>query len=100
MYGRWQITACCQRSWALTVVLPDELLSNDDGVIERDRIADVSVLAAVDVWMHLRNWRFVPDRIQWTPCVDVRRAWTAAWQLPSIDGKRTGKHAEKEVSPR
>lgn len=48
----------------LTVVLPDELLSNDDGVIERDRIADVSVLAAVDVWMHLRNWRFVPDGIR------------------------------------
>jgi hypothetical protein len=37
----------------LTVVMPDELLSNDDGMIERDRIADVSVLAAVDVWMHL-----------------------------------------------
>ena len=48
----------------LTVVLPDELLSNDDGVIERDRIADVSVLAAVDVWMHLRNRRFVPDGIR------------------------------------
>jgi hypothetical protein len=50
--------------WPVLVVLPDELLSNDDGVIERDRIADVSVLAAVDVWMHLRTWRFVPDGIR------------------------------------
>jgi hypothetical protein len=48
----------------LTVVMPDELLSNDDGMIERDRIADVSVLAAVDVWTHLRTWRFVPDGIR------------------------------------
>jgi transcriptional regulator with XRE-family HTH domain len=48
----------------LTVLMPDELLSNDDDMIERDRIADVSVLAAVDVWMHLRTWRFVPDGIR------------------------------------
>ena len=48
----------------LTVVMPDELLSNDDGLIEGDRIADVSMLAAVDVWMALRNWRFVPDGIR------------------------------------
>jgi transcriptional regulator with XRE-family HTH domain len=47
----------------LTVVMPDDLLSNDDGMIDRDRVADVSVLAAVDVWMQLRNWRFVPDGI-------------------------------------
>jgi hypothetical protein len=45
-------------------VRPDELPSNDDGVIERDRIADVSELAAVDAWMHLRNRRFVPDGIR------------------------------------
>jgi len=45
----------------LTVVMPDELLGNDDGTIDRDRIADVSMLAATDVWMQLRNWRFVPD---------------------------------------
>ena len=44
--------------------MPDELLSNDDGLIDRDRIADVSMLAAVDVWMALRNWRFVPDAIR------------------------------------
>jgi transcriptional regulator with XRE-family HTH domain len=48
----------------LTVVMSDELLSNDDGIIERDRIADVSMLAAVDAWMQLRNWRFVPDGIR------------------------------------
>jgi transcriptional regulator with XRE-family HTH domain len=48
----------------LTVVMPDDLLSNDYGMIDRDRIADVSVLAAVDVWMHLRNRRFVPDGIR------------------------------------
>ena len=48
----------------LTVVMSDELLSNDDGLIDRDRIADVSMLAAVDVWMQLRNWRFVPDGIR------------------------------------
>ena len=48
----------------LTVVLPDELLGDDDGIIDRDRIADVSMLAATDVWMQLRNWRFVPDGIR------------------------------------
>jgi hypothetical protein len=48
----------------LTVVMSDELLSNDDGMIERDRIADVSMLAAVDVWMQLRNWRFALDGIR------------------------------------
>jgi transcriptional regulator with XRE-family HTH domain len=48
----------------LTVVMPDELLGNDDGVIDRDRIADVSMLAAMDVWMQLRNWRFVPDGLR------------------------------------
>jgi hypothetical protein len=47
----------------LTVALPDELLGSD-GVIDRDRIADVSMLAATDVWMQLRNWRFVPDGIR------------------------------------
>ena len=48
----------------LTLVMSDELLINDDGMIERDRIADVSMLAAVDAWMQLRSWRFVPDRIR------------------------------------
>jgi transcriptional regulator with XRE-family HTH domain len=48
----------------LTVVMPDELLSNDGGVIEPNRVADVSMLAAVDVWTQLRNRRFVPDRIR------------------------------------
>ena len=48
----------------ITVVMPDELLSNDAGAIERDRVADVSMLAAVDVWTHLRNWRFVPDGVR------------------------------------
>jgi hypothetical protein len=48
----------------LTVEMPDELLSKDDGMIEGDRIADVSMLAAVDVWTQLRAWRFVPDGIR------------------------------------
>lgn len=48
----------------LTVEMPDELLSNDAGIIERDRVADVSMLAAVDVWTHLRNRRFVPDGVR------------------------------------
>jgi transcriptional regulator with XRE-family HTH domain len=48
----------------LTVVMPDELLSNDDGSIEPNRVADVSMLAAVDVWTQLRTRRFVPDRIR------------------------------------
>ncbi len=47
----------------LTVVMPDDLLSNDDGMIDRDQVADVSVLAAVDVWRQLRKWRFIPDGI-------------------------------------
>jgi hypothetical protein len=33
-------------------------------MIGRDRIADVSMLAAADVWVQLRNWRFVPDGIR------------------------------------
>jgi hypothetical protein len=48
----------------LTLVMPDELLVNDAGVIESNRIADVAMLAAVDVWSQLRNWRFVPDNIR------------------------------------
>jgi hypothetical protein len=48
----------------LTVAVSDELLTDDDGMIGRDRIADVSMLAAVDAWMRLRNWRFVPDGIR------------------------------------
>jgi hypothetical protein len=48
----------------LTVEMPDELLSKDDGMIGRDSIADVSMLAAVDVWKQLRAWRFVPDGIR------------------------------------
>jgi len=48
----------------LTVVMPDELLRNSAGTIESDRIADVAMLAAVDVWLELRNWRFVPDAVR------------------------------------
>jgi hypothetical protein len=47
----------------LTLVMPDELLVNSADVIESDRIADVAMLAAVDAWVQLRNWRFVPDNI-------------------------------------
>lgn len=48
----------------LTVEMPDELLSSDEGLIERDRVADVSMLAAVDVWTQLRNRRFVPEGVR------------------------------------
>lgn len=48
----------------LTVVLPDELLCNADGDIESNRIADVAMLAAVDVWIQLHRFRFVPDGVQ------------------------------------
>jgi transcriptional regulator with XRE-family HTH domain len=47
-----------------TVVMPDELLSNSSGRIESDRIADVAMLAAVDIWLQLRNCRFVPDGVR------------------------------------
>jgi transcriptional regulator with XRE-family HTH domain len=45
----------------LTLEMPDQLLSNDIGVIDRDRIADVAMLAAVDVWSQLRSSKLVPD---------------------------------------
>jgi transcriptional regulator with XRE-family HTH domain len=48
----------------LTVVMPDELLHNEAGAIESDRVADVAMLAAVDVWLDLRSWRFVPDTVR------------------------------------
>jgi transcriptional regulator with XRE-family HTH domain len=48
----------------LTVVMPDELLQSSAGTIDSDRVADVAMLAAVDVWLSLRNWRFVPDAVR------------------------------------
>jgi hypothetical protein len=48
----------------LTVVMPDELLVNSVGAIESDRVADIAMLAAVDVWSQLRDWRFIPDSIR------------------------------------
>jgi transcriptional regulator with XRE-family HTH domain len=48
----------------LTLTMPDELLISDLGVIDRDRLADVSMLAAVDVWMYLRSARLVPDGVR------------------------------------
>jgi hypothetical protein len=47
-----------------TVVMPDELLRNNVGTIESDRVADVAMLAAVDVWRDLRNWTFVPGTVR------------------------------------
>jgi hypothetical protein len=56
----------------LTLSLPDELLVNDttegdttggdtaDGGINRDLIADVAMLAAVDAWRHMHTYGFVP----------------------------------------
>ena len=45
-------------------VPPDEMLRSNVGTIESDRVADVAMLAAVDVWRDLRNWRFVPDAVR------------------------------------
>lgn len=55
-------------SWSvLTLSLPDELLVGDttegdtaDGGINRDLIADVAMLAAVDAWRHMHTYGFVP----------------------------------------
>jgi transcriptional regulator with XRE-family HTH domain len=56
-------------SWSvLTLTLPDELLMGDttegdtaDGGINRDLIADVAMLAAVDAWRHMHSYGFVPS---------------------------------------
>jgi transcriptional regulator with XRE-family HTH domain len=47
----------------MTVVMPDELLGDSSGKIESNRIADVAMMAAVDVWMELHRCRFVSDAI-------------------------------------
>jgi transcriptional regulator with XRE-family HTH domain len=44
----------------LTVALPDELLIDERGQVDRDRLADVALLASVDVWLHLANYRYFP----------------------------------------
>jgi hypothetical protein len=44
----------------LTVVMPDKLLGDDAGEIDRDHIADIAMLAAVDVWTQLRDSKFLP----------------------------------------
>ena len=63
----------------LTLALPDELLADPrppgsrppgprppgprparDGGLDRDRIADVAMLAAADAWRHLHTYGFVP----------------------------------------
>jgi transcriptional regulator with XRE-family HTH domain len=48
---------------ALTLSLPDELLLTEDSPdceIDRDRVADVAMLAAVDCWRHMNTYGFVP----------------------------------------
>ena len=66
----------------LTVVMSDELLSNDDGMIERDRIADVSMLAAVDAWMQLPAQAVASlDRIE-----GVDATWLLPGHGPAWDG--------------
>jgi hypothetical protein len=47
----------------MTVVMPDELLDDSSGKIESNRIADVAMMAAVDIWMELHRCRFVSDAI-------------------------------------
>lgn len=45
----------------LTISLPDEWLAGDPGDgIDRDRVADVAMLAAVDAWRHMNTYGFVP----------------------------------------
>ena len=55
----------------LTLALPDELLASEDAAgtadggtasdgLDRDRIADVAMLAAADAWRHLHTYGFVP----------------------------------------
>lgn len=46
----------------LTLVMPDELLKTRAGDIDRDLLADVSMLAAADIWVRLRQSQLVPDR--------------------------------------
>lgn len=48
--------------WPVLIIsLPDDLLADDLGsVIDRDLLADVAMLAAVDVWRYLGNYGFVP----------------------------------------
>lgn len=92
-----ELVACVD--WpVLTVEMPDELLGND-GMIERDRIADVSMLAAVDVWMQLRRWRFVPDGIhgRLASMFDARGRPLGDPRLSLV--KRASKHAAKDKGP-
>lgn len=45
----------------LTISLSDDVLTDDlGGVIDRDLLADVAMLAAVDAWRYLGNYGFVP----------------------------------------
>jgi len=47
-------------SWSvLTLALPDELLADHDA-LDRDSLADVAMLAAVDAWRHMHTYGFVP----------------------------------------
>ncbi len=45
---------------ALTIYLPDEMLGVLAGESDRDQIADVAMLAAVDAWRYMSNYGFVP----------------------------------------
>jgi hypothetical protein len=47
----------------MTVVMPDELLGDSSGKIESNRVADVAMIAAVDIWIELHRYRFVSDAI-------------------------------------
>jgi len=50
-------------SWpVLTLAMPDELLKDEAGDINGHDIADVSMLAAADIWGRLRESLLVPDR--------------------------------------
>lgn len=45
---------------ALTLNLPDEMLGEPADEADRDQIADVATLAAVDAWRYMSNYGFVP----------------------------------------
>ena len=96
-------------SWSvLTLALPDELLAADpmesadttesglpDGGIDRDQIADVAMLAAVDAWRHMHTYGLVPGAAAagGRAADDVRPPRPPRGRPAAIDGGRGPPHA-------
>jgi hypothetical protein len=70
----------------LTVDMPDKLLRNDDGTIGSDLVGDVAMQAAVDAWLGLRDWRFVPDAVRGrlASMFDARGRQVGGSRLPMV----------------